>query len=161
MIRRVCLAAWLRGCLLACLMFLMLPPPAARAVDDPSEMLPNATMEARAELIGAQLRCLVCQNESIEDSGAGLARDLRHVVRLHVAAGESNRQIIAWMVQRYGNFIRLKPPFSAMTVLLWCMPLLALTLGSAAAWFGWRARAAAPPLPLSDTERRRLDELMG
>jgi len=144
---------------LAVPLFLLLAPMAALAVDDPSEMLPNPAQEARAEAIGAQLRCLVCQNESIEDSGADLARDLRHVVRVHVAQGESNRQIIAWMVERYGNFIRLRPPFNAMTLLLWGMPLLALLAGFAAACFAWRARAT-PPLPLSDSERRRLADLL-
>ena len=79
------------------LVLLLLAPALARAVDSPSEMLPNPAQEARAEAIGSQLRCLVCQNESIEDSRADLARDLRHVVRVHVAAGESNRQIIAWI----------------------------------------------------------------
>jgi cytochrome c-type biogenesis protein CcmH len=82
------------------------------------------------------------------------------VVRVHVAAGESNRQIIAWMVERYGNFIRLRPPFNAMTLLLWTMPLLALAGGALAAWLGWRARRPQPP-PLSESERRRLDELLG
>jgi cytochrome c-type biogenesis protein CcmH len=124
-------------------------------------MLPNPAQEARAELIGAQLRCLVCQNESIEDSGADLARDLRHVVRVHVAKGESNRQVIAWMVERYGNFIRLRPPFNAMTLLLWGMPVLALAAGFGAACLAWRARRTPPPtLPLSDNERRRLADLL-
>jgi cytochrome c-type biogenesis protein CcmH len=144
---------------LAVPLFLLLAPMAALAVDDPSEMLSNPAQEARAEAIGAQLRCLVCQNESIEDSGADLARDLRHVVRVHVAQGESNQQIIGWMVERYGNFIRLRPPFNAMTLLLWGMPVLALAAGFAAACFAWRARATPPP-PLSDSERRRLADLL-
>jgi cytochrome c-type biogenesis protein CcmH len=138
----------------------LLPMPAL-AVDDPAEMLSNPAQEARAETIGAQLRCLVCQNESIEDSGADLARDLRRIVRVHVKDGESNQQIIGWMVERYGNFIRLRPPFNGMTMLLWIMPLLALALGGAASWLGWRRRRhQAPPQPLSDIERRRLDDLI-
>ena len=141
------------------LMPLLVMPVASLAVSDPAEMMTNPAQEARAEAIGAQLRCLVCQNESIEDSGADLARDLRHVVRVHVAGGESNRQIIAWMVERYGNFIRLRPPLNATTLLLWAMPLLALALGATAAWFSVRARRAAP-LPLSESERRRLDDLL-
>ncbi len=145
-------------CLLL-LVALLLVPASGLAVSDPAEMMTNPAQEARAEAIGAQLRCLVCQNESIEDSGADLARDLRHVVRVHVASGESNRQIVAWMVERYGNFIRLRPPLNAMTLLLWAMPLLALALGCAAAWFSWRSRKLAP-LPLSESERRRLDELL-
>ncbi len=146
-------AAWLA-------LLLLLAPLAAGAVDDPSEMLPNPALEARAERIGAQLRCLVCQNESIEDSGAPLARDLRHLVRVHVSAGESNRQIIGWMVARYGNFVRLRPPLNAVTLLLWAMPVLALALGGLAAWSGWRGRGTELH-PLSEIERRRLDELLG
>ena len=153
MIRALCLAV-----------LLWLAPLAAGAVSDPSEMLANPKQEARAEAIGAQLRCLVCQNESIEASGAPLARDLRHVVRAQVAAGRSDRQIMAWMVARYGDFVRLRPPFGAATLLLWAMPLLALCLGGLAAWFGWRSRGAeahAPGAhPLSESERRRLAELL-
>ncbi|NVN41721.1 cytochrome c-type biogenesis protein, partial [Ameyamaea chiangmaiensis] len=126
---RLCLAA-----LLVC------APLAAYAVDDPSEMLPDPKQEARAEAIGAQLRCLVCQNESIEDSSADLARDLRHVVRRHVAAGESDRQIMDWMVARYGNFIRLRPPFTLTTLLLWGAPVLALLAGLTAAFTSLRRR---------------------
>ncbi len=144
---------------LGLLLFLLLAPASGLAVGSPSEMLPDAAQESRAEAIGAQLRCLVCQNESIEDSGADLARDLRHVVRVHVAGGESNRQIIAWMVERYGNFIRLRPPFNAMTLLLWGMPLLALGLGGMAAGFAWRTRRIAPP-PLTESEHRRLADLL-
>ncbi len=138
---------------------LLAVPLAGLAVDDPAEMMANPAQEARAEAIGAQLRCLVCQNESIEDSGADLARDLRHVVRVHVAAGESNRQIIAWMVQRYGNFIRLRPPLNAVTLLLWAMPVLALLVGAFAATSNWRSRRVAAA-PLSDAEQRRLADLM-
>ncbi len=134
-------------------------PLAAGAVDDPQEMLANPAQEARAETIGAQLRCLVCQNESIEDSGADLARDLRHVVRVHVAAGESNRQIIAWMVQRYGNFIRLRPPLNTVTLLLWAMPVLALLGGAFAATAAWRTRRTTAA-PLTDAEQKRLSDLL-
>jgi cytochrome c-type biogenesis protein CcmH len=132
------------------------------AVDDPSEMLSDPRAEARAEAIGAQLRCLVCQNESIEDSSAGLARDLRRVVREHVAQGESNQQIMQWMVSRYGNFIRLKPALSLGTIMLWSMPALALLLGCGAAFFFYRRHAATPPPPpLSDDEKARLARLTG
>ncbi|NHO32671.1 cytochrome c-type biogenesis protein [Acetobacter fallax] len=132
-------------------------PVVALAVDDPSEMLPDPKQEARAEAIGAQLRCLVCQNESIEDSSAGLARDLRKVVREHVSAGESNRQVIDWMVARYGNFIRLSPPVTIATLLLWGMPVLALVTGLVAALLVFRRRPQATPL--SAAEQARLDEL--
>lgn len=143
-------------------LLLLLLPAGAAAVDDPAEMLRNPQQEARAERIGSQLRCLVCQNESIEDSQADLARDLRHVVRQHVAAGEDDRQVVGWMVQRYGNFIRLRPPFDGSTLLLWGMPLLALLAGGVAAALGWRrsARRGARPAPLSAAERDRLRELL-
>ncbi|MGO2957693.1 MAG: cytochrome c-type biogenesis protein [Acetobacter sp.] len=139
----------------------LMAPVLVLAVDDPSEMLPDAKQEARAEAIGSQLRCLVCQNESIEDSSAGLARDLRRVVREHVAKGETDRQVMDWMVERYGNFIRLSPPLSAGTLLLWGMPALALSIGLALAFFAYRRRAASPkaPPPLSDEEKARLAKL--
>jgi cytochrome c-type biogenesis protein CcmH len=136
-----------------------LSPLAAAAVDDPSEMLPDPRQEARAEAIGAQLRCLVCQNESIEDSSAGLARDLRHVVRDHVAKGETNQQIMDWMVGRYGNFIRLRPPLTTGTIVLWAMPVLALLAGAMAAALAFRRARDTRPAPLSDAERARLTDL--
>ncbi|WP_308720379.1 cytochrome c-type biogenesis protein CcmH [Komagataeibacter xylinus] len=148
-----------RGGLIALLACLFFAPLVALAVDDPSEMLPDPAQEQRAEAIGAQLRCLVCQNESIEDSSADLARDLRHVVREHVTKGESNQQIMDWMVNRYGNFIRLKPPFTIGTLLLWVMPLLALCIGIGIAWWTFRRPRAPTPPPLSDEERRRLSDL--
>ena len=130
----------------------------AFAVDSPREMLPDPAQETRAEAIGQELRCLVCQNESIEDSSADLARDLRKIVRQRVAAGEGDKQVVAWMVERYGNFVRLKPPFDAQTLLLWGSPVLALAAGAVAV-AATRRRPAAAPAPLTDEERRRLAEL--
>ena len=130
----------------------------ALAISDPREMLGNAQQEARAEQIGSQLRCLVCQNESIEDSNAALAHDLRAIVRQCVAAGDTDSQIMAWMVARYGNFVRLKPPLSLATALLWFTPLLALLAGGAAAMLG-RRRVQEAPQPLSDAEHARLAEI--
>ena len=130
----------------------------AHAISDPAEMLPNPAQEARAERIGSQLRCLVCQNESIEDSGADLARDLRGIVRQRVVAGDSDGQVIAWMVARYGDFVRLRPPFNVVTALLWLSPLLAVGAGLTLALLGRRSRVATPA-PLSDAERSRLAEL--
>ena len=131
----------------------------ALAIGDPAEMLPDPAAESRAEQIGRQLRCLVCQNESIEDSGADLARDLRRIVRQHVAAGEGQPEIVAWMVQRYGNFVRLQPPFNAVTALLWATPMLAVLGGIAVVWAG-RRRPTAVPEPLTEAERRRLANLV-
>ncbi|GBR53222.1 cytochrome c-type biogenesis protein CycL [Neokomagataea thailandica NBRC 106555] len=132
----------------------------ALAVDSPSEMLHDPVQEKRAENIGAQLRCLVCQNESIEDSSAPLARDLRHVVREQVQSGKTDQEIMAWMTDRYGTFIRLSPPFSITTALLWIMPALALVSGVALAWWQFRQRNTAPPNDsLTDEERTRIAAL--
>ncbi len=136
---------------------LLLVAGTASAVSDPREMLPDPAQEARAEAIGSQLRCLVCQNESIEDSQADLARDLRAIVRQRVKAGDSNQQIMAWMVARYGTFVRLEPPLTWGTLLLWGTPFLGLVIGGVAVWFGRRHRS--PPAPLTEAEQARLLEL--
>ena len=125
---------------------------AAFAISDPSEKLPDPRQEARAEALGSRLRCLVCQNESIEDSGADLARDLRRIVRQRIVAGDSDQQIIAWLVARYGNFVRLSPPFEWSTVLLWGSPVLAVLVGGGIAAFA-RQRHPAPPRPLDAAEQ--------
>ncbi len=132
---------------------------AAYGLNSPNELLPNAQQEKRAEQIGAQLRCLVCQNESIEDSNAELAKDLRKVVRQHIQAGESDKQIIQWMVDRYGNFIRLSPPFNFTTALLWLMPFLAFIIGCLSAFTTFR-KMQKEPLPLNENEKKRLEKLM-
>ncbi|GAB0116794.1 cytochrome c-type biogenesis protein [Acidisoma sp. 7E03] len=145
------------------LLGLLLALGAARAVSDPQELLANPVQEARAEAIGEQLRCLVCQNESIEASDADLARDIRTLIRQQVVAGRSDRQIIDYMVQRYGDFILLKPPFDAMTALLWATPVLALLLGLGVAFFALWQRKRRPqqgPMPLTETERAHLERLL-
>jgi cytochrome c-type biogenesis protein CcmH len=131
----------------------------ARAVSNPAEMLANPALERRAEAIGDQLRCLVCQNESVEQSDADLAKDLRRIIRQRVLAGDTNRQVIAWMVARYGDFIRLRPPVDGETLLLWTAPLIALLVAAGAVLIGWRRRAHAPE-PLSPAERRHLADLL-
>ena len=131
----------------------------AYAISSPAEMLRNPGQEKRAEAIGDQLRCLVCQNESVEQSDADLAKDLRHIIRERVATGQSNKQIIAWMVARYGNFIRLDPPFDPETYLLWFAPLIAISIGATAVVLG-RRRQARPPAPLSPAEQQRLQDLL-
>ncbi len=142
---------------LAVLMLLATP---AYAVSDPAEMLPNPAQEARAEQVGRQLRCLVCQNESIEDSNADLARDLRSKVRGRIAAGDSDDAATAWVVARYGDFVRLRPPVTAVTAILWASPVLAVLAGLGFALLS-RRRAPPPPAPLTDAERLRLDTLTG
>ncbi len=129
----------------------------AWAISDPAEMLPDPAQEARAEQVGRQLRCLVCQNESIEDSNADLARDLRHLVRQRIAEGDSDRQATEWVVARYGDFVRLRPPVNWMTAALWGSPVIAVVFGLGLALL-LRRRVTAPQ-PLSDLERARLAEL--
>jgi cytochrome c-type biogenesis protein CcmH len=131
----------------------------ALGVSDPAEMLADRTQEQRAEALGQQLRCLVCQNESIEESNADLARDLRRIIRQRVVAGESDAQVIAWMVARYGDFVRLRPPFNGTTLALWTAPGMALLVGLSAALVAYRRRPT-PPTPLTDAERQRLADLL-
>ena len=132
----------------------------AYAISDPAEMLPDKTQEARAERIGQQLRCLVCQNESIEDSGADLARDLRKIVRQRVAAGDNDQAIMDWMVARYGDFVRLRPPFEPLTLALWGSPVIALLIGAGAVWATRRRATGTPPAPLDVVEEAKLRTLL-
>src|SRR5207248_8853356 len=99
----------------------------------PSEILADPMLEARARALSSQLRCMVCQNQSIDDSDAALARDIRLVVREHIQAGESDEGIKAYLVQRYGDFILLKPPLKTGTMLLWGGPAVVLLVGGLAA----------------------------
>lgn len=140
------------------LMLLLVGP--ALAVSSPAEMLPDPAQEARAEAIGHQLRCMVCQNESVEQSEADLARDFRRIIRERVQNGESDQQIMDWMVARYGEFIRLRPPFSLLTLLLWGAPVIAVGAGAATAFLS-RRRPVAPPAPLTEAERQKLARLSG
>jgi cytochrome c-type biogenesis protein CcmH len=119
----------------------------------------TAQQEQRAEGIGGQLRCLVCQNESIEGSSAGLAKQLRIIIRQQVVEGASDKDIMNYMVQRYGIFVLLKPPFSPLTFLLYASPFLALIIGFFVAWIARKSRIA-PPAPLSDAENARLKKLL-
>ena len=139
---------------------LLLSAAAARAVE-PSEMLANPALEARAEAIGKTLRCLVCQNESIEDSRADLAHDLRVLLRQRLAAGDSDRQAVQYIVDRYGQFVLLKPRVEPATYALWFGPPALLLVGGLGVLFYLRRhRPEAAPAPLSEAERQRLGELM-
>lgn len=119
----------------------------------------TAPQEQRSEAIGDQLRCLVCQNESIEDSSATLAKQLRIIIRQQVVTGAPSKSIMDYMVQRYGIFVLLKPPFMPLTWLLYASPPLALLLGALIFWLARRS-VVAPPPPLSEAETARLDELL-
>ncbi|QLP98418.1 MAG: cytochrome c-type biogenesis protein CcmH [Rhodoblastus sp.] len=137
---------------------LTLAPVAALAVQ-PNEVLADPAQEARAREISENLRCLVCQNQSIDDSNADLARELRLLVREQVAAGKTNAQVTDYLVSRYGDFILLKPPVNARTAILWIAPFATLAFAAAMVWARARRRlvSAAASAPLSEEERRRLD----
>ena len=129
---------------------------------DPSEILKDPALEARARSIGQELRCVVCQNQSIDDSSAEVARDMRRAVRERLVAGDSDAQVFDFMVARYGDYVLLKPPFKLGTLLLWLgAPLVLLVAGSAILLRALRRRALAPVPPLSDEERERLKTLLG
>jgi cytochrome c-type biogenesis protein CcmH len=149
----------MRALALAALLVLALAG-AARAVE-PSERLADPALEARARAISGELRCLVCQNESIDDSAADLAHDLRVLLRERLKAGDSDQQAIAYITARYGQFVLLKPPVEPATYALWFGPpaLLALAVLAIALRLK-RRRAQAPPAPLSEEERRRLARLL-
>ena len=132
-----------------------LAPSLARAVQ-PDEVLPDPKLEARARAISAGLHCLVCQNQSIDDSKAELARDLRLLVRERLKLGETDEQVRAFLVNRYGNFILLKPPLDWETAFLWGMPALVLAAGGITLLFGLRRLQSASAAPLSQAERDRL-----
>ncbi|MFO1160039.1 MAG: cytochrome c-type biogenesis protein [Reyranellaceae bacterium] len=130
---------------------------------EPSEMLKDPALEARARGIGQALRCVVCQNQSIDDSSAEVARDMRRAVRERLTAGDSDDQAFAYMVARYGDYVLLKPPFKASTLVLWLGGPLLLILGGGALLIAARRRARGVSVtaqPLSDEERRRLDALL-
>jgi cytochrome c-type biogenesis protein CcmH len=134
----------------------------AHAVE-PDEVLQDPALEARARAISEGLRCLVCQNQSIDDSEAPLAKDLRLLVRERLKAGDSNEQIVDFIVTRYGEFVLLKPRFEPHTLVLWLATpavFLAALLIIALAYRRRRAEAANPP-PLSVAERRKLKRLLG
>jgi cytochrome c-type biogenesis protein CcmH len=129
----------------------------------PDEMLKDPTLEARARTLSRELRCMVCQNQSIDDSEAPLARDLRLLVRERLTKGDSDRQVLDFLVARYGQFVLLKPPFEPQTILLWAVSPAILVLGGLALFFVFRRHQnAAPPEPsLTDDERRKIATLVG
>jgi cytochrome c-type biogenesis protein CcmH len=143
------------------IILVMLAGPAC-AVTSPSEMLPDPALEARARALGKELRCLVCQNQSIDDSDADLARDLRQVVRDRLVAGDSDKAVIDYVTQRYGDFVLLRPPVNPSTWLLWFGPVIVLLGGGLllAAYFRGRGREAAPAADLDAAERERLRRLL-
>lgn len=153
-------------CPLILLLALMMAQIPALAVQ-PDEVLANPQLEARAREISRNLRCLVCQNQSIDDSNAPLARDLRVLVRERLQAGDDDQAAVAYLTARYGDYVLLLPPFQGNTLLLWLGPLAVLLAGltGVLVWFRRLRRAAvqpAPPAeaPLSPEETRRLTHLL-
>ncbi len=132
---------------------------------EPDEVLKDAALEARARALSAELRCPVCQNQSIDDSNAPLSKDLRILVRERLVAGDSDAQVKQFLVARYGDFVLLKPPLGPATVVLWIAPLLLLAITVFA--IVRRARRPGGPAtpvsgdaPLSDAEKAELDRLL-
>ncbi len=126
----------------------------------PEEILPDPALESRARALGKELRCLVCQNQSIDDSDANLARDLRRLVRERLVAGDSDPAIRSFLVDRYGDFVRLDPPLKASTMLLWFGPALVLALGLAGVAVFIRRRRAETPDTLDASDRARLERVL-
>ena len=138
-------------------------PMAAYAVQ-PDEVMPNAAQELRARNLSRELRCMVCQNQSIDDSDAPLARDLRLLVRERIKAGDSDDKVLDFLVARYGEFVLLKPRFNPHTLVLWLLPPLALIGGGFALWMHQRRRlrnASRADLTLTADEEARVRTLIG
>jgi cytochrome c-type biogenesis protein CcmH len=147
MVRRLALFAFL---------LTLLAPSAALAVR-PDEMLKNPALEARARHLSSELRCMVCQNESIEESNAPLAHDLRVLVRQKITEGYTDKQIIDFLVARYGEFVLLRPRFEWHTLLLWGLPPAALIAGMVGIFFAMRRQkpgTGEPPSLTADEEKR-------
>jgi cytochrome c-type biogenesis protein CcmH len=129
---------------------------------NPDEVLPDPALEARARALSAQLRCMVCQNQSIDDSNAELARDLRLLVRERIESGDSDEAVIDYVVSRYGEFVLLKPRLKPETLLLWGAPII-LFLGGAVAMAAFVRRRAGRTVgePLTAEERAALERIVG
>lgn len=139
-------------------MFAAAAAPAVRAVQ-PDEVMADPAQEARARALSARLRCMVCQNQSIDDSDAPLARDLRVVVREKIAAGATDDEIIDFLVVRYGEFVLLEPRFSLHNLMLWLAAPAVLVAGGFLVWRFAVKRGGEPP-PLTEAEKRRIATLL-
>jgi cytochrome c-type biogenesis protein CcmH len=143
------------------LLIALLAPTVANAVT-PDEILKDPALETRARNLSRELRCMVCQNQSIDDSDAPLAKDLRLLVRERLTNGDSDRQVLDFLVSRYGEFVLLRPPFEMHTLLLWAVSPAVLLIGIFALFVMARRRRTVAPSspPLSDAEQRRLSTLV-
>lgn len=155
---------------LVLMMVLALALPSLAHAFEPDEVLADPALEARAREVGKELRCVVCQNQSIDDSNAELARDMRILVRERILAGDTNQDVIDYMVDRYGDYVLLDPPFKGETLVLWVGPGVIAALGLIWLVLLFRRRTTkggeeevvtgVSADPLSDDERRRLEELL-
>jgi cytochrome c-type biogenesis protein CcmH len=143
------------------ILVLLAAAPSALAVQ-PDEMLKDPVLEARARDLSRELRCMVCQNQSIDDSEAPLARDLRLLVRERLTKGDSNQQVLDFLVSRYGEFVLLKPPFELRTFILWGLPPVALIVGIIGLLVALRRRQMQSNETeiLSQAEQQRLSTLV-
>jgi cytochrome c-type biogenesis protein CcmH len=151
-----------RGLILLSFVLALIAAPLVHAVQ-PDEIMSDPAKEARARALSRDLRCMVCQNQSIDDSEAPLARDLRLLVRERIAAGDSDNQVIDFLVARYGQFVLLKPRFERETLLLWLLTPLLLISGGLALWLQARRRGlrnSQTPAGLSAEEEARIAALM-
>ena len=142
----------------ACLALLIAAAPALAFL--PDERLPDPAQEARARALSKELRCLVCQNESIDSSNAELAQDLRVIVRERIAAGDTDREVLAFVVARYGDYVLMRPRLKGQTLLLWFGPALLLLVGAGAAMLFIRGQANARTRPLSVDEEAELARVL-
>jgi cytochrome c-type biogenesis protein CcmH len=145
---------------LVLLALLLLGSGAAQAAMSPDEQLADPALEQRARTLGRELRCLVCQNQSIDDSDADLAKDLRQVVRDRLAMGDSDDEILTYVHARYGDFVLLRPPMVPATWALWFGPVVLLLLAGAAV-FAWRRAGVEAPADWTAAEQAKLDRALG
>jgi len=143
---------------LVALMFLLFAAPAFAVL--PSEQLADPKLEARARAISAELRCVVCQNQTIDDSDAELAHDLRVLLRQRLMAGDSDEQAKAFIANRYGDYVLLRPPFETETLLLWLGPFLVLAGGGVGVGIYLKRRREGEAMALTAEEQARLDQLL-
>ncbi len=136
--------------------FLLVALPAAAL--QPEELLADSALEARARAISQEIRCLVCQNQSIDESDADLARDLRRIIRERLTAGDTDAAVKDFLVARYGDFVLLRPPFRASTLFLWLIPFAVVVGGGVMLWSIGR-RKVIPPERLTPEEQQRLEIL--
>lgn len=143
---------------------LLIATSASHAVN-PDEVLEDPALEHRARELSSEIRCMKCQNQSIDDSNADLARDLRILVRERLVAGDTNEEVLDYLVNRYGEFVLLKPRFSLSNLALWLAPAVALIFGLAIAWSVMRSRSSntqpeTPGAGLSDAEHKQLTKIL-